>query len=434
MGQQPRRLTPSASTLHYFGAELRRLRTAAGLSQAELGRKIRYTADTVRRCETAERVPSDRFVTDCDTVLGAGGALAALWKTARFHGVRRPAAGDSGFEAPALDRPTLDWLLGNLGHAPGRPPMLTPDEAVLDRAAGELERLREADHRYGAGVVHDQIDTLIAGEVTALRSASDGPAATSTGRSLVVGAYELAGYAAVDVGAVGTAQRHYLNGLVAAQDDRRYGAYLIGVSLAHLALHCGDASTALRMSLAASAGTDSCSTPAIRSALAAVTARAHARLGEEAASTRALAVADRELEAIRPGDEPAWIGYFDGAYLADERAHCLVDLGQHRAAQAEVRQAVASLAPTRRRRLAIDTALLATSLAASGDIEEACAVGRTAVDHAAAIASLRSSQRVLAVLARLADHADVAAVREFREYATERLSPPAAAGALRLAG
>ncbi|WP_189115942.1 hypothetical protein [Pilimelia terevasa] len=79
-------------------------------------------------------------------------------------------------------------------------------------------------------------------------------------------------------------------------------------------------------------------------------------------------MADRELDAVRPGEEPAWIGYFDGAYLGDERAHCLVDLGKHRAAQADVRQAVATLAPTRRRRLAIDTARLATSLAASGDI------------------------------------------------------------------
>ncbi|WP_189115943.1 helix-turn-helix domain-containing protein [Pilimelia terevasa] len=261
---------------HYFGAELRHLRLAAGLSQAEPGRKIRYTADTVRRCETAERVPSDRFVADCDAVLGARGALSTLWKTARFHAVRRPTAGDAGFRATALDRPALEWLLGTLRPEAAPRALAAPDEVVLGRASGELERRREADHQYGAGVVHEQITALITGEVAALRSASDGPAATPAGRSLVVGAYELAGYAAVDVGAVGAAQQLYLDGLAAAHTDRLYGGYLLGVSLAHLALHCGDATTALRMRQAAAAGTNRCSTPAVRAALSAVEARAHA--------------------------------------------------------------------------------------------------------------------------------------------------------------
>lgn len=421
MGQRARQLRPSASALHYFGAELRRLRVAAGISQDRLGGLVNYSGDLVRRVETADRVPSERFVDGCDEVLGAEGALTSLWKAAGFHAMRRPRLGDSGFIPSALDRPALDWLLGDSGLGDGDLARRVPDEEAIIRASSQLARLRETDHRHGAGAVHEQIAAFVRAEVKPLCTATDGPTVSSLGRATIIGAYELAGYAAVDVGCVGAAQRHYLDGLAASGTDRLFGGYLIGVSLAHLALHCDDPGQALRMSRTAIAGTGGLATPAVRASLAAVAARAYARMGDEKECTLALAAADRDLDASRPGDEPAWIGYFDGAYLADERAHCLVDLGRHAQAQIDIRQAVRALDPTRRRRLAIDTALLATSMAATGEVEEACRVGMVAADHAAAIASMRSSHRVLQILARLADYSEVAAVREFREYVSERL-------------
>ncbi|MDI5941526.1 helix-turn-helix transcriptional regulator, partial [Micromonospora sp. DH15] len=69
MAQAPRTLQPSASERHFFGAELRRLREQANLSQARLGAKIRFSADLVRRVETADRFPSRQFVEACDTAL-----------------------------------------------------------------------------------------------------------------------------------------------------------------------------------------------------------------------------------------------------------------------------------------------------------------------------------------------------------------------------
>ncbi|MFI6782614.1 helix-turn-helix domain-containing protein [Micromonospora sp. NPDC050276] len=57
MGQTPRALQPSVSERHFFGAELRRLRERASLSQARLGTVIRFSADLVRRVETADRFP-----------------------------------------------------------------------------------------------------------------------------------------------------------------------------------------------------------------------------------------------------------------------------------------------------------------------------------------------------------------------------------------
>ena len=62
-----------------FGAELRRLRTAAGLSQEELGQHISYSGSLVGMVETARRAPARDFAERCDDALATGGALVRLW-------------------------------------------------------------------------------------------------------------------------------------------------------------------------------------------------------------------------------------------------------------------------------------------------------------------------------------------------------------------
>ena len=51
----PRDLDPASSVLAYFGAELRRLRTAADISQEDLAQRISYSASLVGMIETARR-------------------------------------------------------------------------------------------------------------------------------------------------------------------------------------------------------------------------------------------------------------------------------------------------------------------------------------------------------------------------------------------
>ena len=69
-----------ASPLALFGAELRHYRTAAGLSQEQLGDRIGYSAALVGAVETARRMPTEDFTARCDVVeeLGTGGALLRL--------------------------------------------------------------------------------------------------------------------------------------------------------------------------------------------------------------------------------------------------------------------------------------------------------------------------------------------------------------------
>ncbi|MFG1953930.1 helix-turn-helix domain-containing protein [Micromonospora sp. NPDC048830] len=458
MGQTPRKLQPSLSERHFFGAELRRLREQANLSQARLGSMIQFSADLVRRVETADRFPSREFVEACDKALAAGGALMRLLpllererENGRKATVSGPSTDDTGiigllsapslgriekadmikrvpFQPGVLDRAALDWLNADCGpslSASGRSSStkgVSEDDLVSAEAA--LAMFRQLDHTHGAGRVHAQVQRYVEGELN--RLLANAPASELIGRrlyTLAAGFFELCGYQAVDTGAHGLAQRRYLRALrlTQAANDRLYGSYLLAVNIGHLALHCDHPGPALRMALTAVRGSEAQATPAVWAALHAVVARAYARLGREADCVAHLNIAEGRLGRSRADDEPDWIRYFTSAYLADEIAHCFHDLGRPQQAQHHVGDALAALSPSHVRRLAIDTALLASSLATAGRIDEACATARKAVDQAAMTASQRCLQRIVDVQVDLEPYRCEPEVREFGEYVRHRL-------------
>ncbi|MGW5402332.1 helix-turn-helix domain-containing protein [Streptomyces sp. NPDC003952] len=73
-----RDLDPSASPLDYYGSELRRLREAAGLKQAQLGDIIFCAASLVGQIETARKVPTRDFSERVDAALNTGGVFSRL--------------------------------------------------------------------------------------------------------------------------------------------------------------------------------------------------------------------------------------------------------------------------------------------------------------------------------------------------------------------
>lgn len=73
-----RSLDPSASPLDYYGAELRRLREAAGLKQGQLGDIIFCAASLIGQIETARKVPTRDFSERVDAALGTGGVFSRL--------------------------------------------------------------------------------------------------------------------------------------------------------------------------------------------------------------------------------------------------------------------------------------------------------------------------------------------------------------------
>jgi Domain of unknown function (DUF5753)/Helix-turn-helix domain len=61
-----RELDPGASPAHFFGAEVRRARIAAGLTLAGLAATIPCDASTVSRIEAGTLSPGQRFAVACD--------------------------------------------------------------------------------------------------------------------------------------------------------------------------------------------------------------------------------------------------------------------------------------------------------------------------------------------------------------------------------
>ncbi|MBT2409752.1 helix-turn-helix domain-containing protein [Streptomyces sp. ISL-12] len=69
-----------ATTAAVFGEVLRHFREAAGLTQAELARRVHCDRSHVARVEAGTRVPQDTFAKACDELLGTGGVLLRLWR------------------------------------------------------------------------------------------------------------------------------------------------------------------------------------------------------------------------------------------------------------------------------------------------------------------------------------------------------------------
>jgi transcriptional regulator with XRE-family HTH domain len=80
---EPRQLDPYASPKTFYGAELRRLREAAGLTQSQLGERAFCSGTYVGQFETAVRRPQQDTSRLFDEILGTGEHLQRLCRLAR---------------------------------------------------------------------------------------------------------------------------------------------------------------------------------------------------------------------------------------------------------------------------------------------------------------------------------------------------------------
>src|SRR6266536_210644 len=68
----------NSSPLAFFGAELKRLRQRAGITQQQLAERTNYALATVSAYETGTRIPSQDFAERADKVFGTDGDLTRL--------------------------------------------------------------------------------------------------------------------------------------------------------------------------------------------------------------------------------------------------------------------------------------------------------------------------------------------------------------------
>src|SRR6185312_2838099 len=104
-------LTPELTPVHRFGAELRRLRIRAGVSQPQLASALYTSKSTLSRAETGVRLLARDLAEACDSLVQAGGLLISAWEDA--------ARADTADVDPALPAPAA--LAGRNTPAPERP-------------------------------------------------------------------------------------------------------------------------------------------------------------------------------------------------------------------------------------------------------------------------------------------------------------------------
>ncbi|WP_327673384.1 helix-turn-helix transcriptional regulator [Kitasatospora sp. NBC_00458] len=431
-------------------------RRAAGFTQEQLAELMNVDRTTVHRWEKGTATPQPWQMPKLARLLKVAVAeLPALLPGSPNADVQAASPkdgerllevvhqpGQGGLVPPSAVSPlaqlgglVTDWLSVNSDRGTTAT-SLPVTEADIGAVEGMLDLFRQLDHTHGARQYRRQVSSYIDNELEALlrRPASDESLARRRAK-LTAGFCELAGYQAVDTGNPDEAQTYYRRALTltAVTNDQAYGAYLVAVNLGHLALHCGEPETALRWAASARAAAGSAASPATRAAITVVVARANARLRREGEATKLIIQAERLLETVDHQDEPAWIRYFNQAYLADEVAHCLHDLGRAPAARSQLAEALSGVGEDRVRRRAIDAALLAATWLRSGEVDQACAAARDAIAYTARTGSGRCVERVAGVLADLSAHVDYAPARELREFARAVL-PEADGVAIRLSG
>ncbi|MET9953421.1 helix-turn-helix transcriptional regulator [Streptomyces sp. NPDC006339] len=75
----PKQLDPSASLPALYGAKLRKLRAAAGLTQRQLGAKVPIAHSRIAQFELGKEIPPEDVDAKLDKFLGADGDLTDLW-------------------------------------------------------------------------------------------------------------------------------------------------------------------------------------------------------------------------------------------------------------------------------------------------------------------------------------------------------------------
>lgn len=325
----------------------------------------------------------------------------------------------SAYGAAASTTPALQWLLG-------APEAVAQDGGSFLVGAPHVETIREMtrtfrrlDNRFGGGHARETLMRFLTDEIVPL--VRNGRYDQATGASLMGASAEclqLAGWMSYDAGLQGLGQRYMTQALRLAMacDDQGLGGEILA-GLSHQASYMEDGATAVDLARAAGQTARQRGMDALVAEAAVMEAHGYAKTGNEAACARALSAAETALDKADRSADPAWIGYFDEAYLSAKFGHCFKDLRQPGTAERFARRSL-DMDNSYVRGRAFNLALLATAHAQAGDVEEACAVGTQAVELVNGLQSVRANEYIRTLRTELAPHESASAVAAFDEVAS----------------
>jgi transcriptional regulator with XRE-family HTH domain len=439
MPQQPRHLDPWVSSIAYFGAELRALRTKHGLSQAQLGRAVHISGDLIAKIEKGQRRPAADLIHRLDHKLSAHGSLTRLIVT--MHGVEDDAAPETlvpehPAEAPADRLPTepravterrsvarprvLAEPVAAAAAAPATrtddpAPVPTFDLALIREQLGHeggteslaalrqvIDGMRQLDHGLGSGLglaalpAHAEIaESLVQSTTGALHTQ-----ALSTLGEI----HQLTGWMRFDQGDARGAESSFeaARSIAEQAGDDALMAYILGPSQGFAETYYGDPAGGAQHCAEALVWARRAGNSRLTAFVLTIGARAQARLGDRQRCRQMLELARRELALHRPSSpDPVWLEVFDRAALRGHTGSCLLDLGQPRRAIAPLAQQDETASRTFLRNRVIWLLDRARAHLELNEVDEGCAAISQALDAAAGTSSRRTLSRFQAIDGRL---------------------------------
>jgi transcriptional regulator with XRE-family HTH domain len=397
-----------------FGVELRRRRSAAGVSLAQLAERVHYSKGYLSRIESGVKRPTAQVARYCDAALEADGALAALVAPARPR--PRPVARPGGEAVPA-DEPPVDEegqvldmqmaadgscrvtvlsrrealargggsLLGAMVVAPGPRAATAAARQPLDGYVSVFGHLRRMGQTTSPAVVLPMVLTQLS-VLRGLASATGG----RRDKILLLAARhaEFVGWLAQECDDAKAAVwwTDKAVEMADATGDREMAANAL-VRRALIAMYREDAVQTI--ALARRAQDVRMISPRIRALAALQEAQGHALAGDRSSCERSL---DQGTELMHAADaEAAGELALGSTYTPDLaeaiRGWCYHDLGRSSAAAEILDPQLARIPRSSGRTFARFGARLALSQAAAGDVENACRLASDVVDAAVVVDS-----------------------------------------------
>jgi tetratricopeptide (TPR) repeat protein len=290
---------------------------------------------------------------------------------------------------------------------------------------------RALDNQFGGGYGRSSITAYLNDQAApmlkqATYTAEIGSALYSAVAELML----LAGWMAYDLEQHTTAAGYLIQALSLTEQagDNALGAEILA-GMSHQAAYLGQPEEAVDMARVAGQCAKRAGQPVLTAEALAAEAHGHALAGNPRSAIACLTAAEHALESADPANTPAYLAYFDAAYLAAKTAQTLRDAGDPTAAVEHARRSLHMQAGYDRGRV-FNLVLLATAHTQAGHVDQAAATGSLALAQAGNLNSARTRHYLRDLARRLERHHDVPEVAAFRDHARALLTSRPAAPAL----
>lgn len=283
---------------------------------------------------------------------------------------------------------------------------------------------RRVDNRFGGGHALSQIGQYVSTEVSP--ELNDSRCSQKIRGSLFSAAaelYQLAGWMSYDIGKNEQGRKCLSQALRLCHEvgNQTYAAELLA-GMSHQSSYLRRPDDAVDFAGAAKQAASKCGVHALAAEASVMAAHGLAQQGNKRACLTELQEAEAEFCRIRSDEMPEWLAYFGEAYLSAKFGHTLKDLGEAHEAERFARRSLQMTEGYERGRL-FNTALLASTLAMQGKVDEAVKHGQLAVQMASPMRSARTTTYLTDVAEQLLPYRTDKAVQALHKQMTARNIP-----------